>query len=244
MPSPIRASCVDLDGRVSGLSTLEQALRTLPGYQVTSWRADELEGRLDICAGSADVLVLVEAGQEGERALAAMHGLRDRYASLVIIAAIRAPTCAATLALLDAGADEIVDTTGEEALTTARIAAATRRRMRLGTPVLSEVGNLKFDRTNHRVWNDDRQLRLSPLEYSFLDCLVSARGRSVGTRTLSDFVWTSNGRQPRSKNAVQVYVGYLRRKLAIAQVTIQNIRGKGYRLVDENAPPTHTPSAS
>jgi DNA-binding response OmpR family regulator len=174
--------------------------------------------------------------------LGMVSGLRERHPSLVIVAAVPTPDCTTTVALLDAGVDEIVDTTGDIALATARIMAAARRRLRLTMPMLSEVGNLKFDRTNHRVWNADRQLRLSPLEYAFLDCLISAHGKSVGTRTLSDFVWTSNGRSPRSKNAVQVYVGYLRRKLSIAQVSIQNVRGKGYRLVAESAPPTRSAS--
>ncbi len=234
MSNEIRASYIDLEPGTTDLTKLELALRALPEYEVASWQAAQLEGRMEPCVRNADLLVLAEAQHDGERTMAAVGGLRDRYPMLGIVAAIKAPTCAATVALLDAGVDEVVDTTGDLALATARITAVIRRRRRLLTPALSEVGDLKFDHANHRVWNADRQLRLSPLEYAFLDCLVSARGKSVGTRTLSDFVWTSNGRAPRSRNAVQVYVGYLRRKLSIARVTIQNVRGKGYRLVADS----------
>lgn len=235
MSTEIRASYIGLEPGTSELTKLELTLRAVPEFEVASWQPAQLEGRMDSCVRNSDLLVIEEGNHDGELALQAVAGLRDRYPVVGIVAALRAPTCPATVALLDAGVDEVVDTTGDLAIATARIMAVVRRRQRLLTPTLSEVGDLKFDHANHRVWNADRQLRLSPLEYAFLDCLVSARGKSVGTRTLSDFVWTSNGRAPRSKNAVQVYVGYLRRKLSIARVTIQNVRGKGYRLVADGA---------
>jgi DNA-binding response OmpR family regulator len=236
----IRASYVDMGRARAVRASLEQALCDLTQCEVVGWRLDQLDGRLDACARNADLVVLDETEHDGERSLAAATALRARHPMLAIVAAIRAPTCAATVALLDAGVDEVVDTTADVSLAIARITGVVRRRQQLLTPAFSEVGNLRFDHANHRVWNADRQLRLSPLEYAFLDCLVSAGGKSVGTRTLSDFVWTSNGRAPRSKNAVQVYVGYLRRKLSIAQVTIQNVRGKGYRLVAESLPSSHS----
>lgn len=65
---------------------------------------------------------------------------------------------------------------------------------------------------------------LSPTEYALLVALASQPGRPVSQSRLATAVWG----QPRTSNLVEVYIGYLRRKLGADR--IRTVRGVGYLL--------------
>lgn len=65
---------------------------------------------------------------------------------------------------------------------------------------------------------------LSPTEYAMLVALASQPGRPVSQHRLATAVWG----QPRTSNLVEVYIGYLRRKLGADR--IRTVRGVGYIL--------------
>ncbi|HEX2300448.1 MAG TPA: response regulator transcription factor, partial [Pseudonocardiaceae bacterium] len=67
-------------------------------------------------------------------------------------------------------------------------------------------------------------ITLSPTEYAMLVALASQAGRPVSQHRLATAVWG----QPRTSNLVEVYIGYLRRKLGPDR--IRTIRGTGYIL--------------
>ena len=87
-------------------------------------------------------------------------------------------------------------------------------------PTLSVVGD--------RLCFGERSVALSPRERSILNCLLTAEGAVVSREALSDLVGES------SANKIDVYVCYLRRK--IASLTDKNLlrtaRGKGYFLTN------------
>jgi DNA-binding response OmpR family regulator len=68
---------------------------------------------------------------------------------------------------------------------------------------------------------------LTPREYALLEFFLRHPDRVITKVELLDRVWDVNDRDP---NTVEVYVGYLRRKLG-ADV-IETVRGAGYRLGD------------
>lgn len=69
-----------------------------------------------------------------------------------------------------------------------------------------------------------RLVTLSPTEYALLVALAGEAGQPVSQDRLAAAVWG----QPRSSNLVEVYVGYLRRKLGADR--IRTVRGAGYAL--------------
>jgi len=62
-------------------------------------------------------------------------------------------------------------------------------------------------------------------EFAMLEYLMRRPGRVVSTAELLERVWSTPGTDP---NAVEVYAGYLRRKLG--RGVVETVRGVGYRL--------------
>jgi DNA-binding response OmpR family regulator len=66
---------------------------------------------------------------------------------------------------------------------------------------------------------------LTPREYAVLEYLLRHRDRVVTKLELLDHVWDVDAEDP---NVVEVYVGYLRRKLG--RQVVRTVRGAGYRI--------------
>ncbi|MET9228278.1 response regulator transcription factor [Lentzea sp. NPDC003310] len=90
------------------------------------------------------------------------------------------------------------------------------------------LGNLVIDRGLREVSWAGLDVSLSPREYAVLDVLASRAGSVVTKDELLRTVWGDE--QAATRNAVEVYVGYLRRKLDAvgAGEVVRTIRGHGY----------------
>ena len=90
------------------------------------------------------------------------------------------------------------------------------------------LGNLVIDRGLREVSWAGQDVSLSPREYAVLDVLASRAGSVVTKDELLRTVWGDE--QAATRNAVEVYVGYLRRKLEAvgAGEVVRTIRGHGY----------------
>lgn len=100
------------------------------------------------------------------------------------------------------------------------------------------IGGLVIDRSTREVTWAGQPVPLSPREYDLLVALA-ARADSVVTKDeLLRLVWSEEGV---TRNAVEVYVGYLRRKLDAAGAghLVRTVRGHGY-LASTEPPPSGT----
>lgn len=90
------------------------------------------------------------------------------------------------------------------------------------------IGALEVDRAAREVTWTGRRLELSPREYSLLVELARRAGTVVGKDDLLRAVWGDE--EAATRNAVEVYVGYLRRKLDAvgAGDLLRTVRGHGY----------------
>lgn len=90
------------------------------------------------------------------------------------------------------------------------------------------LGNLVIDRGLREVSWAGLDVSLSPREYAVLDVLASRAGSVVTKDELLRTVWGDE--QAATRNAVEVYVGYLRRKLEAVGggEVVRTIRGHGY----------------
>jgi len=104
------------------------------------------------------------------------------------------------------------------------------RRGRNGTASELHFADLHMDRSTREVWRGDRAISLTRQEFDLL-ALFLEHPRQVLTRsTILERVWDYDF--GRDSNVLEVYVGYLRRKLESGgeQRVIHTIRGVGYVL--------------
>jgi two-component system OmpR family response regulator len=132
---------------------------------------------------------------------------------------------------LDEGADDYLTKPFSLVVLVARIRALVRR----GTtarPTVMHSGSVEVDPGTRRVLRDGNEVEITAREFELLSYLTRHAGRVVSKAELYEHVWESHD-PGRGLNVVEVYVGYLRRKLG--REVIETVRGAGYR-----APERHT----
>lgn len=109
-----------------------------------------------------------------------------------------------------------------------RIKAILRRgQARMETNELISFGILKLDEPGHRLWVEDKEVRLTALEFKLLVTLLARKGRVQSRDTLLSDVWGFEAEI--TTRTVDTHVKRLREKLAKAGDYIETLRGVGYR---------------
>jgi two-component system OmpR family response regulator len=130
---------------------------------------------------------------------------------------------------LDAGADDYLVKPFDFGELTARLRAMIRRGPYERGSVL-EVGDLRVEPATRVVTRGGREVELSPREFAVLEFLTRHAGQTVSRTQLLEHVWAENING--SPNVVDVYVGYLRKKLEepAGDQLIRTVRGVGFQL--------------
>jgi DNA-binding response OmpR family regulator len=126
---------------------------------------------------------------------------------------------------LDCGADDYLTKPFSYVVLLARLRALLRR----GTPERPAVlrhGDLELDPAQRKVTVAGAEVTLTAREFALLEYLLRRPGEVVSKTELLDHVW--DAALDTAANAVEVYVGYLRRK--IGRDRLETVRGAGYRL--------------
>jgi DNA-binding response OmpR family regulator len=130
--------------------------------------------------------------------------------------------------LLDLGADDYLTKPFSMRELSARIRASVRHG-RAASTVLT-VGDLLLDTRTRVATRGDRSADLPSREFALLEYLMRHAGRVVTRQQLLDAVWGFDFET--GSNVVDVYIGYLRRKLDApgSPSVIETVRGAGYRV--------------
>jgi two-component system OmpR family response regulator len=130
---------------------------------------------------------------------------------------------------LDVGADDYLVKPFDFGELLARLRALVRRAPD-ERPARLEVGDLVVDPATHEVSRAGVAIELTAREFAVLEFLARHAGEAITRGRLLDHVWDENFAG--STNIVDVYVGYLRRKLEqpFDRPLIRTIRGVGYAL--------------
>jgi len=99
-------------------------------------------------------------------------------------------------------------------------------------PSVLQVGTLRLDPARHRVHRGVRVISFSPREFGVLQHLMQRAGEVVTKTEILRAVWDVH--YEGEVNVVEVYVGYLRRKIdaPFGTSSIETLRGVGYRMAD------------
>ena len=215
--------------------SLERALR-LDGYDVelAAGGAEGLE-RTRATRPDAIVLDVLMPEMDGLEACRQLRAAGDRTPVLMLTAR---DGISDRVAGLDAGADDyLVKPFALEELQ-ARLRALLRRAEPRGDDPLLRFGDLEMDTSAYEVRRAGREIDLTRTEFELLRLLLE-HPRQVLTRSqILERVWGYDFGA--SSNSLEVYVGYLRRKLEAEGEPrlVQTVRGVGYVLRD---PPAERP---
>jgi len=111
----------------------------------------------------------------------------------------------------------------------ARIRALIRRRYVAKNPCI-DIDDLRINLTDRKVWRDEKEIQLTPREYALLEYLALKANQTVSRTEIWEHVYEFNS--DASSNVVDVYIGYLRKKIERTgkPAMIRTVRGRGYIL--------------
>jgi len=218
---------VEDDTRIA--SFLAKGLRA-EGYVVSvAHTAEEAEGLLSLLGTDVD-LVLLDLGLPDEDGYALLRSWRQRSLATQVIILTARDRLDDKIRGLDAGANDYITKPFAFAELLARIRAALRNTDQTSSTRLI-VNDLTLDLETKVAWRAKRRIDLSAREWALLELFMRNPSHVLSRSQILSHVWDYSF-DPGS-NIVDVYVGYLRRKLNAPglEPMILTIRGAGYRLL-------------
>jgi len=217
---------VEDDPRIA--SFLDKGLRA-EGY-VTSVATNAVEANTYAEAMEADLnLVLLDLGLPDGSGTGVLQRIRQRQSDVPVIILTARSDVGDKVRGLDLGANDYVTKpfVFEELL--ARVRAALRTSAQPTTTELV-VGDLRLDLLTKVAWRAGQRIELAPREWALLELFMRSPTHVLTRQRILNQVWEYGF--DAGSNVVDVYVGYLRRKLNRAglEPLLFTVRGAGYRL--------------
>jgi len=222
----VRILVVDDDRAVR--ESLRRSL-SFNGYSV-ALAQDGLEA-LDLISSDRPDAVVLDVMMPRLDGLEVCRQLRSTGDDLPILVLTARDSVSERVAGLDAGADDYLP----KPFALEELLARMRALLRRTTPDDGEspamtFGDLSLDPVTREVTRGTRQISLTRTEFALLEMLIANPRRVLTRSRILEEVWGFDF--PTSGNALEVYVGYLRRKTEAEGETrlIHTVRGVGYVL--------------
>lgn len=204
------------------VSFLEKGLKA-NGYTVTITRNGSEAA--DLATSEDFDLLILDLGLPGMDGFEVLAEVRGRGEQLPVIVLTARREVQSTVAALDGGANDYITKPFKFEELLARVRVALRDGVSSGPAQLS-AGDISLDLRTRQVTSAGRTVELSAREFTLLETFIRHRGQVLSREQLLSQVWGYDF-DPGS-NIVDVYVGYLRKKLDTT--AIETVRGMGYRL--------------
>jgi DNA-binding response OmpR family regulator len=209
-------------------NSLSKGLREC-GFAVDT-AADGKEGFWYASSNDYDIIIL-DIMLPGLDGLSILQQLRGSGKNTPVLLLTAKDTLQDKVKGLDLGADDylVKPFAFEELL--ARIRALLRRKYFKADSVLM-LGDLKLDCKTRQVWRSGQVISLTWREYMILEYLAMRAGETVSRSDIWEHVYEFNSSA--DSNVVDVYIGYLRKKLELPGTSpiLHTVRGHGYMLGD------------
>jgi two-component system copper resistance phosphate regulon response regulator CusR len=211
------------DNRIA--SFIERGLKS-SGYTATVVR-DGRDALAHARSGRFDLLIL-DLGLPGQDGLDVLHLLRGEGTRIPVVILTARDDTSEVVTGLEGGADDYITKPFRFEELLARV------RLRLSGPKRSETtvlhaGAAQLDLRTRQATVAGRRVELSAREFALAEMFFRHPGQVLSREQLLSNVWGDDW-EPGSK-VLDVYVGYLRRKLGRDRIT--SVRGMGYRLREE-----------
>jgi two-component system response regulator QseB len=204
-------------------SFLEKGLRS-NGF-VTSVAEDGRKASMMARDDEFDLLVL-DLGLPGKDGTEVLRELRASGQRMPVIILTARDDVSDKVGGLEGGADDYVTKPFRFEELLARVRARLRDERTVERTVL-RAGTVVLDLRTRRAATDGRTVDLTAREFTMLEVLIRHAGQVLSREQLLSHVWGYD--YDPGSNVVDVYIGYLRRKLG--SNSIETVRGMGYRLI-------------
>jgi DNA-binding response OmpR family regulator len=193
---------------------------------ITVETADGAEGLDHALSGEFDLVVL-DIGLPSLSGFDVLDQMRAQGSRVPVIVLTARDSVTDTVSAFDSGADDYMSKPFRFAELLARVRVRLRQAAESAGPAddVLEKGTVRLDLRTRRSSVAGREVDLSSREFRLAEIFLRNAGQVLSREQLLDLVWGYDF-DPGS-NVVDVYVGYLRRKLGSSAIT--TIRGVGYR---------------
>ena len=181
-------------------------------------------------SGKFDLLIL-DLGLPSRDGLDVLRELRERHGNLPVVILTARDSVKDTVAGLEGGADDYMTKPFRFDELLARVRVRLRGE-RATEPTVLGSGDAVLDLRTRQIVLEGRTIDLSAREFALAEVFFRHPGQVLSREQLLSQVWGYDF-DPGS-NVVDVYVGYLRKKLG--KESIVSVRGMGYRL-ERGSPP-------
>ncbi|HAG79949.1 MAG TPA: DNA-binding response regulator [Cyanobacteria bacterium UBA11162] len=172
-------------------------------------------------------LLILDLGLPGKDGLQVLEELRGQGEQLPIIILTARDDISDKVAGLEGGADDYMTKPFrfEELLARVRLQLRKSHLPKGKEETVLMVGNVMLDLRTRRVRVNGELVELSAREFTLTEILLRHRGQVMSREQLLNHVWGYD--YDPGSNIVDVYIGYLRKKLG--GKLIETVRGMGYR---------------
>ena len=190
------------------------------GIQV-KWLSDDREVEVVFLTQSFDVIILdlILKYQKGEDIL---KKLRTKGINTPILILTAKKELRSKEICFERGADDYLVKPFSPKELLLRLKALTRREHR--EQVIS-IENLKIDLEKETIYQEDKEIKLSPKAWQLLSLFIKHQGKIVSKTQILNYIW---GDQPVGEEIIRTYVKELRKILP--ENTLETYKGRGYRL--------------
>ena len=196
------------------------------GYNVTI--AEDADTALALPFSCQFDLALLDLGLPGQDGLTVLEAWRGQGINFPVIILTARDDVNDKVAGLRGGADDYMTKPFSFAELLARIEVRLKGSSNRQNPATMQIqrGNMILDLRTRRVQVGDRSIELPAREFTMAEVFFRHPGQVMSRQQLLDLVWGYD--YDPGSNIVDVYVGYLRKKLG--SKSIETVRGMGYRL--------------
>jgi DNA-binding response OmpR family regulator len=177
-------------------------------------------------------LILLDLMLPGVDGFAVVKRLRKARIQTPILVLTARDTPADIVKVLDSGADDYLTKPFSLEVLLARVRAVSRRG-EIPQPLCLEAGKLILNTATRQVIRENKEISLTPREYSLLELLLRYKGRVLSRAVIVEAIWGYESDV--EENTLDVFIRLLRQKIELPEAPklIRTVRGVGYCLQEQ-----------